>query len=118
MIDRRSGWARGWRARGPRRATWRRSRMIAFSCAGCGKSFEVQDDLAGRRSRCKRCGAVMRIPAPEPVLAPLAPLATPVPAPEAVPGRRRKKARKPGTIDRHAWVALGVGSGLAAVALA
>jgi hypothetical protein len=92
--------------------------MIAFSCAGCGKSFEVQDDLAGRRSRCKRCGAVMRIPAPEPVGAPLAPLAAPVPSPEAVPRRRRKKARKTRAIDRDAWVALGVGSGLAAVALA
>ena len=90
--------------------------MIAFSCEGCGKAFEVDDDLAGRRSRCKRCGAVMRIPDSEPVLAPLAT------APGYGGGGRarsgERKTRKPGTIDRDAWVALGIGAGLAAVALA
>ena len=30
--------------------------MIAFSCEGCGKAFEVDDDLAGRKSRCKDVG--------------------------------------------------------------
>jgi hypothetical protein len=91
--------------------------MIEFSCEGCGKSFEVDDSLAGRRSRCKQCGAVTRIPASEPVLEVLAPL--PLPVPEAAPKRKRKKkARKPGTIDRDAWISLGVGSGLAVLALA
>jgi hypothetical protein len=91
--------------------------MIAFSCEGCGKSFEVADDLAGRKLRCKACGSWTRVPPPEPVLAPLAPRQPP--AAEVAPKRKRKrKGRKPGTIDRDAWVALGVGSGLAAVTLA
>ena len=94
--------------------------MIAFSCEGCGKTFEVDDSLAGRKSRCKKCGAVTRIPASEPVLEVLAPLPLPLPAPvpEAAPKRKRKKkVRKPGTIDRDAWISLGVGAGLAVVAL-
>jgi hypothetical protein len=36
--------------------------MIAFFCAGCGKSFQIDDRLAGRRSRCKQCGTVATIP--------------------------------------------------------
>lgn len=93
--------------------------MIAFSCAGCGKAFQVDESLAGRRSRCKRCGAVTTIPMAEPVLPTLAP--RPAPAPEAGPERKRKKkkkTRKLGTIDRDAWIAIGIGSALAGVALA
>jgi fatty acid desaturase len=57
----------------------------------------------------------MRIPSSEPVLALLAPR----PATEAAPKRKRKKkTSKPGTIDRDAWVSLGVGFGLAVIALA
>lgn len=37
--------------------------MIAFNCAGCGKSFSVKDEFAGRETRCPKCGATLRVPA-------------------------------------------------------
>jgi preprotein translocase subunit Sss1 len=91
--------------------------MISFACEGCGRAFQADDSLAGRKSRCKSCGASTRIPPPEPVLATLLGPRQ-VSEPEAAPKRKRKKkARKPGTIDRDAWVSLGVGAALAVIAL-
>lgn len=100
--------------------------MIEFHCAGCGQSFHVDDHLAGRRTRCKRCGAVTRIPTPAPAIAAdePAPASLPslgpriAPAPEP-PTRRRKpgrKRRKPKAIDRDAWTAVGVGAAMAVLA--
>ena len=37
--------------------------MIAFKCSGCAKNFSVKDDLAGRKTRCPKCGASMLVPA-------------------------------------------------------
>jgi hypothetical protein len=100
--------------------------MIAFTCMGCGSTFQADESLAGRRSRCKRCGAVTRIPSPEPPPAPaaLAPVPSPsvgpgpTPTPEAPARRAVRQNRKPKKIDRDAWVSLVIGAGLAAVALA
>jgi hypothetical protein len=36
---------------------------IAFACTGCGKSFKVKDELAGRKAKCS-CGQMMTVPAP------------------------------------------------------
>jgi hypothetical protein len=36
--------------------------MIAVDCPDCGKHFEVSPELAGKKSRCKKCGAIFRIP--------------------------------------------------------
>jgi hypothetical protein len=36
--------------------------MLAFDCPGCGKHYELADDFAGKKSRCKQCGEVFRIP--------------------------------------------------------
>src|SRR6516162_7609776 len=36
--------------------------MLAFHCPGCGKRHELADDFAGKKSRCKTCGEVFRIP--------------------------------------------------------
>lgn len=36
--------------------------MLSFDCGGCGKHFTVRDELAGRQTRCKQCGAVNRVP--------------------------------------------------------
>lgn len=44
--------------------------MITFSC-DCGKSYKVDAKLAGRKAKCKACGASITVPAP-PKLDPLA----------------------------------------------
>ena len=36
--------------------------MIHFECPACGASFDVDDRMAGRAGRCKRCGRKMTIP--------------------------------------------------------
>ncbi len=36
---------------------------ISFACPGCGRNYQVQADLAGKKARCKECDSVMRIPA-------------------------------------------------------
>ena len=36
---------------------------IHLACHGCGKSFSVPDHFAGRRGKCKHCGAAMSVPA-------------------------------------------------------
>ena len=35
---------------------------IAFECEHCGKAHQTSDDLAGRRAKCKKCGAPITIP--------------------------------------------------------
>src|SRR5688572_27988928 len=42
---------------------------IAFACTGCGKSFKVKDELAGRKAKCS-CGQVVTVPIPKPEPAP------------------------------------------------
>ena len=39
---------------------------ITFACVHCGKSFTIDDKFAGKKGRCKQCGAVMDIPGPRP----------------------------------------------------
>lgn len=36
--------------------------MIRFSCPECGKRFQVDEVLAGRRTQCKACGGSLFIP--------------------------------------------------------
>lgn len=36
--------------------------MISFACGGCGRSFSVPDDFAGRRAKCKTCGGTVVVP--------------------------------------------------------
>lgn len=39
--------------------------MIDVACADCGRTYLVDDGLAGRILTCKRCGARREIPGPE-----------------------------------------------------
>ena len=93
--------------------------MIAFTCQGCGKSFQVDGELAGRRYRCKQCGVVARIPAEEEPLPLLPrPAARPTAAPTEVAPKRAKARRKAAkAIDRDAVKSLAIGAGLAVAAL-
>src|SRR6476620_9706678 len=52
--------------------------MITFTCAGCGRSFTVPDEFAGRKAKCKSCGAPVEVPATAATpVAPSAPAAAP-----------------------------------------
>jgi hypothetical protein len=35
---------------------------ISFACEHCGKAFQVSDDLAGKKGKCKKCGGLFIIP--------------------------------------------------------
>jgi hypothetical protein len=37
---------------------------ITFTCSSCHRSFTANDQLAGKRAKCKACGAVIKIPTP------------------------------------------------------
>jgi hypothetical protein len=37
--------------------------MIQATCPSCGKQYELPDQAAGKKAKCKACGAVMPIPA-------------------------------------------------------
>jgi hypothetical protein len=37
---------------------------IVFSCANCGKRFEVDGGVAGKKGKCKQCGHIFVIPTP------------------------------------------------------
>jgi len=39
---------------------------LAFQCERCGKDFNVANELAGRRGKCKQCGHVFVIPSGQP----------------------------------------------------
>jgi ubiquitin-protein ligase len=38
--------------------------MIDFNCNGCGRSYSVKEEFAGRKTRCKVCGAALVVPSP------------------------------------------------------
>jgi ubiquitin-protein ligase/DNA-directed RNA polymerase subunit RPC12/RpoP len=61
--------------------------MISFACAGCGRSFSVPDDFAGRRAKCKTCGGAIVVPPP--VQAAPAPIPVDA-APPVIPLRIRR----------------------------
>ncbi len=78
--------------------------MIHFQCPACAAPFDVDERLAGRAGRCKKCGGRMKIPsasaaeavrayaaataAPNrPQLSPIAPMAPSVPQPSLAAGR-------------------------------
>ncbi len=54
---------------------------IRFRCPGCGKSFQVSTQRAGRRAKCLNCGALLRVPPasdpPGPCGKPTAPVRSP-----------------------------------------
>jgi hypothetical protein len=88
--------------------------MIAFTCGGCGKSFQVDESLTGRRSRCKQCGTVATIPIVDAIPLLDDPRAA---VGAAVPRSRTPRKRKPKANGRDAWISLAIGLGLAVIAL-
>lgn len=60
---------------------------IVFQCGNCHARFEVDDRLAGRKARCKRCGHATAVPPPAPRLSPVAPAPAPAAAAALAGGR-------------------------------
>lgn len=60
---------------------------IEVTCDACGARFKAPDSAAGKKGKCKKCGAVISVPVPEPVGVPeaepddLYDVAEPAPAP-------------------------------------
>jgi DNA-directed RNA polymerase subunit RPC12/RpoP len=55
---------------------------IVLNCSSCGKRYELDDTLAGKKARCKDCGVVFMIPVPKKRASdtPRSPAARPAPA--------------------------------------
>ncbi len=58
--------------------------IIVLNCPNCKKSYEIDGALAGKKSRCKQCGEVFRIPVPTArIIEPTSsPASAPAPQPE------------------------------------
>lgn len=39
--------------------------MIELTCSSCGASLKVPDQLAGKKGKCQKCGAVIVVPQPD-----------------------------------------------------
>ncbi len=77
--------------------------MIAVACVGCGATFKVKEEHAGRRGRCPRCKSVVMIPS-----ATRADHAPPASRPAAQPPARdapRSPARHEAAVRRGAELA-------------
>jgi WD40 repeat protein len=48
---------------------------ITFPCTECGQKYQVGQELAGKRMKCRKCGALQPIPVPRATTAPVAPQA-------------------------------------------
>ncbi|MBX7168251.1 MAG: trypsin-like peptidase domain-containing protein [Pirellulales bacterium] len=93
---------------------------IAVKCQGCQYAFAVKDELAGKRGKCPKCGAIFQVPqamkkpgptAPRPLAKPSAPALATSGSPESTPespapaARPQRKARF--EMPLWAWFVLG-----------
>lgn len=53
---------------------------ISFPCGECGRRYELGDELAGKRFRCKKCASIVTVPTPRKPSSPPVSI-PPVPAP-------------------------------------
>jgi len=102
--------------------------MINFACSGCGKTFSVKDEFAGRKTKCSKCGVSLRVPAgtrsrtSSSAPAPPSPSAVVQPAyvgvdsPEALPITSLDENR-PAKGKKRLLIGLSVGSGVMLIAL-
>jgi predicted Zn finger-like uncharacterized protein len=108
---------------------------ISTACPGCGASYTVSDTLAGKKAKCKKCGAILTIPNPASELAdvPLADLAAGTPLqglddrafggdplgpsrplgslPSTASPRRAAAASQGAGVPKWVWIACGAGGG-------
>lgn len=95
--------------------------MIAFNCPGCGKSFCVKDEFAGRKTRCPKCRTRFVVPATETAISPAPPwymekATAPVPIEPDSPEQTRPRSRMSGW-PAAIWVLAAVVAALVSLAL-
>jgi predicted Zn finger-like uncharacterized protein len=73
---------------------------IVFSCANCGKRFEVDEGVAGKKAKCKQCGHIFMIPTPRAVAPQPASRQPSSPRGEAEVWPDRQAAPAPDSFDR------------------
>ena len=84
--------------------------MIAFSCAHCGRGFQVPDASAGQAIRCGKCKATLRVPRTAlgpPAAIPIVQSAArqgPAPMPASPPDKPRRVRGK--GLPAWAWAAI------------
>ena len=84
--------------------------MIQFRCQGCGTGIRVSDDKAGKRGRCPKCSAIVRVPAAA-MAPPVVPTAeVPEPTPDSTPDPTAEPARANPVGRRVKWIAAGTGA--------
>ena len=72
--------------------------LIVLDCPGCAKRYEIDAALAGKKSRCKQCGEVFKIPVPRAIPSAFAPeQAIPTDADADADRRRRVEYGSGGT---------------------
>jgi hypothetical protein len=78
--------------------------IIVLNCPGCKKRYELDGALAGKKSRCRQCGEIFRIPVPTARV--IEPAASPAvaPAPPASPPRA-SSWESPATAPPPSWTA-------------
>jgi hypothetical protein len=79
------------------------AQVLRFVCPACGRKYATKPQLAGRKIRCGRCGAGVRVPS-EAGSAPALPaqLADDIPEPFEVEPAPTRPARAPAPVDRAA----------------
>lgn len=92
---------------------------IPVQCEGCGYSFRVGDQAAGKRGKCPKCGAIIAVPAAADMVMPgavdWAAEAAPMTSPKSP--LAKKPAATPAKTNIPPWVLLAAGGGVAIVGL-
>jgi hypothetical protein len=85
--------------------------MLSAQCGECFMSYNVKPSLAGKRVRCKQCGATILVPHPQANSTKSAPGADPaeesMPLPSRVGKRRKKPATRRKSFKTPLWIAGG-----------
>lgn len=97
--------------------------MINVQCYACGAAHNVSDDKAGKKLKCRECGAVVRIPESDGITAELRMPGSPAkPPPQPVPQRTQRPSEESdfaparGGSNTGLIIGLSIGGGVLVVA--
>jgi hypothetical protein len=84
---------------------------IRAECSECGKQYQMSDDKAGRKFRCRACEAVVHIPDEDEYEAPSRPRRKPASKKGRAGGRRKKSRSKKSKSGANTGLIVGMGAG-------